>query len=189
MARLGHTSQVKDVQMNLRMWIILALTALVLVGCGMSSEERANLRATAAASGVGANGERFDITVTGALEQALVPGFGFYQQIQELNAYQLLMVDGATELRINFTIPLSAQAGTTYPIYGDAGDLDRSGVGVGLLGKRRDLANYNTNAEGTFTITMLGDRIAGEFNFTVQTFEGATIRVVGVFSDVPLVNQ
>ncbi len=169
--------------------LLLAGVLLLLAGCGMSAEERANLRATNAASGVGGSGERFNVVISGTVELTLVPGFAFIQQLQELDAYQLLLSDGATEYRINFTIPLDLAAGASYPVYGDA-EADVSGaVGVGVAGPRREFANFNVRAEGRFTLESAGDRFAGSFDVTLFNVQGEQVRVVGSFADVPLVNR
>lgn len=163
---------------------ILCLCVLFIISA-CDSAERDRLRAENRASGVGVNGERFTIQVTGDVETEITPGFAQYFLAQDIGALQLLFYDGDSMYRVVLLLPIAIDVGT-YDITPLIQQDRAITTPKAMIAGPRDRANFSMDADGQLTITEISERhIAGAVQFSVSNLDGQRVHAIGEFSAVP----
>ncbi len=172
--------------MTLRVRSLVAGLFILLVVSACSAAGRDATRTVVAATGIGLNRERFEVTVTGDIdEDRVTPGFATYWFMQDSDAYQLLLQDGDSDYRVAFLIPRGVQAGE-HPIVATVlRPQDLVGINVAVVGAART-APFTVNVAGTLTLDAeIGQTpISGSFTFTAENVDAQRITVTGTFTDV-----
>lgn len=172
--------------MTLRVRSLVAGLFILLVVSACSTAGRDATRTAVAATGVGLNHERFEVTFSGDIdEDSATPGFATYWFMQDTDAYQLLLQDGDSIYRIAFLIPRGVQAGE-HPIVATVlRPQDLVGINVAVVGEART-APFTVNVSGTLMLTAdIGQTpISGSFTFTAENTDEQRITVTGTFTDV-----
>jgi hypothetical protein len=132
------------------------------------------------------------MTVSGDIEMTIPPGSA--QLVNEFGEYILSIssvdLDGRLASADNFVdvkfyMPPTIEPGD-YAIISSANTQQPGEVGVMIIAVGETVASYDTNIDGTLTLTETGDRLTGSFTLSAESADGGRLQAEGSFEAVPL---
>lgn len=162
--------------------MLLSIFMVLLTAC--DTTERDAKRTEVAATGLGVYGERFDIQVTGDLEEQITPGFSQFFFAEEYGMLQMLLHDGGTSVfKVVLLIPADIEPGT-HPITRNVSQIeDLDGVKATLIGPRYT-TNFSVDVSGTLILDSVGERWSGSVSFSAANTSEQSVQVSGTFENV-----